>query len=73
MYHISGLLKQVAPLKASGVEINNLQTTEEHVENDDDISNSYFDLDDDDLYTTTQFPEPHERLYYYVVDEGTNE
>lgn len=63
----------MAPLKASGVEINNLQTTEGHVEDDDDVSNSYFDLGDDDSYATTQFPEPHERLYYYVVDDGTNE
>lgn len=65
----------MAPLKASGVEINNLQTTEGNAEDDDDdVSNSYFDLEEDDnLDTTTQFPEPHERLYYYVVDDGTNE
>ncbi len=53
------------------MEINNLQTTEDQIEDDDDESDLYSDMDDS--YPATQFPEPHERLYYYVVDDGTNE
>jgi len=65
-------MKQVAPLKASGLEINNLQTTDEdEIVHEDDISNSYYDLNDIRT-SSTQFPEPHERLYYYVLDDEEN-
>lgn len=64
-------MKQVAPLKASEVEINNLQSTEEHV---DDGGKAAYDLDnDEDMTSTKKIPEPHERLYYYVLDDETVE
>lgn len=63
-------MKQVAPLKASGMEINNLQTTlEDEIEHEDDESNSYYDLNGIRTSSSTQFPEPHDRLYYYVLDD----
>ncbi|XP_065199576.1 uncharacterized protein LOC135831200 [Planococcus citri] len=67
IYHISGLLKQVAPLKASQAEINNMQTTEEHLAEDADDDNET--NGNSSATSTVPFPQPHERLYYYVVDE----
>jgi len=65
-------MKQVAPLKASGVEINSLLTTDEdEINHEDDESNSYYDLNDIHV-SSTRFPEPHERLYYYVLDDEEN-
>lgn len=46
-----------------------MQTEAQDIENENHEPNSYFDLDDDHTSIRSRFPEPHERLYYYVKED----